>query len=87
MFSTMLRMTHEQLPLLSQNAGFQGFQLLTDRQSGKAMSISFWDTREHLNQVEERAAPVRSQLASSFGTEISSVEIFEVEVLTGPARV
>jgi heme-degrading monooxygenase HmoA len=45
----------QQLPAARQQPGFKGFYLLADRKTGKLMTISLWETQEHLQAVEARA--------------------------------
>jgi heme-degrading monooxygenase HmoA len=58
--------------------GEEGIMLLVDRSSGKAMSITFWDTEDHLNGSAERANQVRQTASSAAGVSIMGVENYEV---------
>ncbi len=79
-FAHLLTASEERLPAEREAPGFEGFYLLTDRHSGKLMTISLWETAEDLAQVEARAARVRSQTTTGIGINAPTVEIFEVEL-------
>lgn len=55
---SLIRFSREQLPAIRQQPGFRGYYLLSDPVSGKLMTISLWETREH-QQVG--AAQLRAQ--------------------------
>lgn len=48
----LVRLTRQQLPTVRELPGFRGFYLLTDRDSGKLVTISIWDTKEHMQAGE-----------------------------------
>ncbi len=58
--------------------GEQGVMLLIDRDSGKAITITFWDTEEHVRSSAERANAIRQQASSTAGLSIEAVENYEV---------
>ena len=70
--------TGKQLPAAHEAPGFKGFYLLADRQSGKIVSISLWDSDEALRQFEARGAQARQEAASDLGIAPTPVEIYEV---------
>jgi heme-degrading monooxygenase HmoA len=47
-FDGLLSLAREQLPAASQQPGFKGFYVLTSTETGKAMVISLWETREQM---------------------------------------
>jgi heme-degrading monooxygenase HmoA len=51
------------LPDLRSYAGFQDAMLLTSREDGEALVLSFWDTEENLRQAEATPAPHRTSAA------------------------
>lgn len=53
----------EQLPAARQQPGFRGFYLLSAPGSGKLMTISLWETKEHMHAGEAQAAQLRGQTA------------------------
>lgn len=72
-----MKVAREQLPAAHELPGFRGFYYLIDRDNGKAMVISFWETEEDLRQVEANAAS-RERTAAEAGIESPPSEIFEV---------
>lgn len=69
-----------QLPAFRDAApGFNGLYVLADRQSGKIITISMWDTEDHLRQNNEaRGAQVRKEASSELGIAPTPVDIYEV---------
>jgi len=78
-FDSVVRFTQEQLPGFQALPGFRGFYLLTDRETGDLMTISLWDTREDVEQVEARAAQLRSEAVESTGIPQPPARIYQVE--------
>jgi uncharacterized protein (TIGR02246 family) len=70
----------KQLPAFREAPGFKGFYLLADRQGGKVMTISLWDSEDDLRQLEARAAQARREAHSDTGIASPPVDIFEVVV-------
>jgi heme-degrading monooxygenase HmoA len=68
----------EILPTGKEDAGFKGLIALADRTSGKALSITFWETEEALLATEQGADQLRSTWAERSGQQIASVESYEV---------
>jgi heme-degrading monooxygenase HmoA len=58
--------------------GFKGAVSLNDRQNGRTLAITFWESEEHMRAMEEDAHRVRSKVAETAGREIVSVERYEV---------
>ena len=57
-----LRQAREQvLPQAKQDEGFKGMVALTDRQSGKTLGISFWESEEAMRASEEGANRLREE--------------------------
>lgn len=64
---------------LKQMRGCQQLQLLVDRKSGRAMTISFWDSEDALNQSASGVNPLRDSIARALGaTEKPTVGSFDV---------
>jgi heme-degrading monooxygenase HmoA len=63
--------------------GNQGATLLVDRNSAKAITITYWDTEEHLQASVEAANRLRQQAADASGLSIRSVEHYEVALEVG----
>ncbi len=74
----LIKFSEEGLPAFREAAGFKGFYLLADRQSGKLMTISLWDSEDDLRQLEARAAQVRKEASSQVGMASPPVDIYEV---------
>lgn len=69
--------------VVQQMEGQQGLMLLVDRDGGKAITITFWDTEEHLRSSAEQASTVRQQASASAGLSIQGVENYEVAMEIG----
>jgi heme-degrading monooxygenase HmoA len=67
-----------QLPALREAAGFKGFYLLADRQSGKIVTISLWDSDDDLRRHEPRGARVRQEASAELGIAPTPVDLYEV---------
>ena len=68
----------EQLPSARELSGFSGFYYLINRENGKALVISLWDTEEGLRQVEANSAAVREHVEAEVGLKSPPTEIFQV---------
>ena len=73
----MTKVARAQLPAAHELPGFRGFYYLIDRDNGKAMVISLWETEEDLRRVEANAAS-RERTAAEAGIVSPPSEIFEV---------
>jgi heme-degrading monooxygenase HmoA len=58
--------------------GFKGFYLLADRESGKVVSISLWDSDDALRQFEAQGEQLRKAASSEAGIAPTPVEVYEV---------
>jgi heme-degrading monooxygenase HmoA len=68
---------------LEQADGFKGFTLMVDRQSGKCVGVSFWESEDALKQSEEVAQSTRQRAAETGGASNEpAVERFEVVIDT-----
>src|SRR5215203_5869305 len=80
------RHTQEQtLPQLEKMDGFKGFVALGDRNSGKLVGVSFWESEEALRATDEAVPSVRSAAAEAAGGTVASVEKYEVFVNEAPS--
>jgi heme-degrading monooxygenase HmoA len=70
----------DQLPSAGELSGFRGFYYLVDRDNGKALVISLWETEEDLRQVEANGAAVREHVEAEVGITSPRVETFEVSL-------
>jgi heme-degrading monooxygenase HmoA len=58
--------------------GFSRAYFMVDRENGKGMSITVWESEEALNASAARADELRSQGAQAGGATIESVEHYEI---------
>jgi heme-degrading monooxygenase HmoA len=64
---------------LREMSGFERAYLLIDRESGKALTVTLWESEEALRETEDRANQLRSQVADDLGTSgAPSIERYEV---------
>ena len=67
---------------LEQLDGFAGAYFLIDDESGKAMSITLWDSEEALTTTAERAKELRRDATEDAGA-IESVDHYRVALTAG----
>jgi heme-degrading monooxygenase HmoA len=80
------RQVQEQtLPRLQKLEGFKGFVALGDRQSGKLLGVSFWESEEALRANEQAVSDVRSAAAETADGIVAGVEEYEVFVNEAPS--
>jgi heme-degrading monooxygenase HmoA len=63
--------------------GFSHGYFMVDRESGKGMSITIWDSEEALKASAAKADELRSQGAQAGGAQIESVESYEIGMTVG----
>lgn len=80
-FDGAVRVAQEQLPAVREQPGFKGFYLLAEPGTGRLMTISLWETRQHVRAVEAQASQIRSQAAPAIGVTAPHVETYEVVML------
>ena len=73
-----VKWAEEQAPAAREAPGFKGFYLLADRQSGKVVSISLWDSDDDLRRFEARGAQARKEASSDLGIAPTPVDVYEV---------
>ena len=66
------------LPQLQQQDGFEGMIALADRQSGRVLGVTFWESEEALRASEEAADRLRADSAEAMSDTIAGVERYEV---------
>ena len=66
------------LPQLWRQEGFEGMVALADRQTGKTLGITFWESEEALRASEEAADRLREESAQTMSDTIAGVERYEV---------
>ena len=74
-----IRVAREQiLPAARLMDGFRGIYILFDRESGKSLSVTLWETEEDMRASEEAANRARTESAQASGEKVVSVERYEV---------
>ena len=68
------------LPRVQQLDGFEGVYYLVDRESGKALTITLWESEEAMRASEEEADRLRSLSAESASATVQDVERYEVGI-------
>jgi heme-degrading monooxygenase HmoA len=66
------------LPRTQQLDGFKGAYFLIDRQNGKSLTVTLWESEEAMRASEEATNSLRSELADALGTQMVGVERYEV---------
>ena len=80
-FDGLIRFARERLPGTQAQPGFQGFYLLTDRDTGELVTISLWDTWEDVRAAEAYAAQLNSEAAQSVEVVPPPVKIYQAEIV------
>lgn len=73
-----LRRTSETVERVSQMPGNKGVLYLADRQTGKTLAVTFWESESAMRQSEEAANRLRDQSAQNSGGRVAGVERYEV---------
>ena len=74
-----VRVAREQfIPAAQQSGGFEGRYVRADRETGKALPVSLWSTREALQASEEQADRSREEAAHDAQGRVANVERYEV---------
>ena len=68
------------LPAAREMYGCKGMITYGDRQTGKIVAITFWESEQALHESEEATNDLRARVAESSGGEIAGVERVEVVV-------
>jgi heme-degrading monooxygenase HmoA len=72
------QLERDDVPEFERLDGFKGMTLLTERQTGKTIAVTFWESEDALRQSEEAVSGARSRAAESGGAGEPQVERFEV---------
>jgi heme-degrading monooxygenase HmoA len=72
------------LPSAGQLDGFRGVISMDDKHSGKAVTLTFWESEEAMRASEEAANRLREQAAEDMEESIAGVDRFEVYVHEPP---
>jgi serine phosphatase RsbU (regulator of sigma subunit) len=73
-----LRRTRERLPHIRELDGIEGAYFFVDRNSGKAIFISLWESEQAMQTSEEVMRPFRAEISSAFAANRVDVEYYEV---------
>jgi serine phosphatase RsbU (regulator of sigma subunit) len=73
-----LRRAWERLPGVRQLEGLESAYFFVDRQRGKAIFISLWESEEAMNNSEEMMRPLRAEISGAFAATRVDVEQYEV---------
>jgi heme-degrading monooxygenase HmoA len=69
----------EVIPAVQGQPGFKGGFSMSDRSSGRSISITFWETEDDMRNSEAAANSIRSESVAKLGiTEPPTVERMEV---------
>jgi heme-degrading monooxygenase HmoA len=74
----LVKFSEERFPAAQEAPGFKGFYLLADRQTGKLVSISLWESDDDLRRFEAQGAQMRKEASSEVGIAPTPVETYEV---------
>ncbi len=70
----------EMLPRYREISGYKGFKLFVDREGGKALGVSLWETADGIAASDEVGAQARKGLAETGGGTAQPREVWEVVV-------
>jgi heme-degrading monooxygenase HmoA len=73
------------LPQLQQQDGFKGFVVFDNRQSGKLIGFSLWESEQAMRASEEVADRTRTASAGVMDDTIAGVERYEVALFEVPS--
>ena len=69
------------LPALQRLDGFEGLLVLANRQNGKILIMTIWESEEAMRSGEEASYWLRAFSAEAAGGEVTTVERYEVDFL------
>jgi heme-degrading monooxygenase HmoA len=73
-----IRRTRERLPDIRELDGIEGAYFFVDRQSGKAIFISLWESEQAMQRSDEVMRPFRAEISGTFAANRVDVEYYEV---------
>ena len=78
-------LTNQVMPQVRElrDQGYRGMYVLTDRASGRSLTMTLWDSEESLRASEDRANAIRSGAVERTGEQLVGVERFEVALHDG----
>lgn len=68
------------VPTLSRIAGFRGFYGALDRDAGRMVAITLWDTREQAENLRDNLSPKVLKEIRDLGSELKESQVYEVTV-------
>jgi heme-degrading monooxygenase HmoA len=68
----------ELLPLERQMPGFRGLLVLSDKEAGKLVTLSLWESEEQMRGSEESARALVRLARQSVGGKRRSIDLFDV---------
>lgn len=71
----------EVMPQLQGLQGFVGMSLLTDRQSGRCIVVTAWESQDAMNAVAEQVRPIREKATQMFSGGPATVEEWDIAIL------
>lgn len=72
------------VPAARQMDGYKGVITIGDRDSGKGITMTFWESEDAMKASEEAANRLRQDAAQQIDEEIAGVERFEVYIYEPP---
>lgn len=84
--ATLKEFEEEHLPVLEQQPGFMGVWAGVDRNAGRAVAVTFWETQEDLRATDKLASQVRAVAVSTSRAEREPItDRYEVVMFKGAA--
>ena len=76
-----IKVAEEQaVPAAQALPGFKGLMMLVDRNTGKSMAVTLWESEEAMRASEEAANGIRSNVATATDEQIVGVDRYEVAI-------
>jgi hypothetical protein len=69
------------LPAVTQLDGCVGMSMLVDRQSGRCIATTAWESEAAMRDSAERVRPLRDQAVQGLGADSSDIDTWEVAVV------
>lgn len=68
----------EEATAIDTSKGWKGAYVLVNRQTGKILTMTLWETKEDMENTASEANQIRNKAASIAGAGTPTVEIYEV---------
>src|SRR2546421_669931 len=69
------------LPVLKRQPGFLGVTLVGDRETGRGLVVSYWETERAMAEAREQVRPEAIKVMSATGGTIGADDTYEVAVM------